>query len=134
MIFQNIISSGCITAQMTFKRFFSRMGPNVPLNFTGILECLRTIWTNPLLRSQSYWQELKSTRNSVKILKHTGKPNTTKRPNRIWLNINDNKNKVETKECSHAIRAQHRPTSSRNIMFIFHMLVQMSFLSKFSAT
>ena len=60
--------------------------------------------------------------------------NTTKRPNRIWLNINDNKNKVETKECSHAIRAQHRPTSSRNIMFIFHMLVQMSFLSKFSAT
>ena len=71
VIFQNIISSGCITAQMTFKRFFSRMGPNVPLNFTGILECLRTIWTNPLLRSQSYWQELKSTRNSVKILNNT---------------------------------------------------------------
>ena len=100
VIFQNIISSCCITAQMTFERFFSCMGPNVPLNFTGILECLRTIWTYPLLWPQSYWQELKSTRNSVKIMKHTDcltqqKDQTKKMAEHRWQ-----QRIIETKECS----------------------------------
>ena len=81
------------------------MDPNMPLNFTGILECLRTIWTNPLLRSQSYWQELKSTRNSMKTF--DSKLRTSKQRPKGW-------GKMKKKTRENKKRAQH---STRTHLF-----------------